>query len=569
MGAERCNRLYPRIKVESFSPWYFTPRVFSIYDKSRLRSGNWLSLFQIFLFFDGELRYTGEKDYTGCVNMPVTAGRNDPCPCGSGKKYKKCCERVVAFKSAEFLREERERKLKTRLVSWLNKWFQENCMREIDEKWSVTFKKCLQLPVEHPIPSKLAYTYRFWMLFDATCFRGERPVEYWRRTLVGSSSQSERIAEELAGVHLCCYEVVRVNGEEVILRSLLTEDQEFSIRLVEPVRVGMLMFARLSRLVNRYELFGPYTSFGVEMKGEIDMYLKNQVQPSEGLQREYWHQHGLQVLGWMMQRAREMEQSEKAAEDLPDPVSEEGGGETTQEKEMSEMGALPVEKKWFNPPVLPEEEIGLPDIVEQQLNLFFSNYVEKFQEKTQSFYLHSLELFKKYVATYFGKRFTWPMLSGDVLSHFFGVWYVDTGEGGPIKSRIFLNTLKGLFRWIQEEAISDVYPAFAPVYRESIRNLPLSYEAYRWLRENGVAEAPGSKQLTGTVQMAVSGAEARLRIADQWLPLHMNGRGVPPTWLDHRFWVRGTVAFHGERCSFHSVESVYPHLQEIYEPELL
>jgi hypothetical protein len=25
----------------------------------------------------------------------VTAGRNDPCPCGSGKKFKKCCERKV------------------------------------------------------------------------------------------------------------------------------------------------------------------------------------------------------------------------------------------------------------------------------------------------------------------------------------------------------------------------------------------------------------------------------------------------------------------------------------------
>ncbi len=23
--------------------------------------------------------------------MAVTAGRNDPCPCGSGKKYKNCC----------------------------------------------------------------------------------------------------------------------------------------------------------------------------------------------------------------------------------------------------------------------------------------------------------------------------------------------------------------------------------------------------------------------------------------------------------------------------------------------
>lgn len=499
--------------------------------------------------------------------MPVTAGRNDPCPCGSGKKYKKCCERVVALQSAESLREERERKVKTRLVTWLNKWFQEKCIGEIDEKWSVAFKKCLQLPVEHPIPSKLAYTYRFWMLFDAACFRGERPVKYWRRTLVGASMQSERIAEELAGVHLCCYEVVRVNGEEVILRSL-TEDREFPVRLMEPVRAGMLMFARLSRLVNRYELFGPYTSFGVEMKGEIDMYLKNQVQPTGGLNREYWHQNGLQVLGWLMQRARELEQSEKVAA-LPDPVSDDGWEETSQQKEIPETGALPVEKEWFRPPVLPEEETGLPDIVEQQLNLFISNYVEKFQEKTQSFYLHSIELFKTYIATYFGKRFTWPMLSGDVLSHFFGVWYVDSGEGGPIKSRIFLNTLKGLFRWIQDEAISDVYPAFVPVYRESIRNLPLSYEVCRWLRENGVTEAPDSRQLTGTVQLAVSGTEASLRVADHWLPLQMNGRGVPPTWLGQRFWVRGTVAVHGEGCSLHSVEAVYPHLQEINEPELI
>ena len=25
-------------------------------------------------------------------NMADKVGRNDPCPCGSGKKYKKCCE---------------------------------------------------------------------------------------------------------------------------------------------------------------------------------------------------------------------------------------------------------------------------------------------------------------------------------------------------------------------------------------------------------------------------------------------------------------------------------------------
>ena len=25
------------------------------------------------------------------VPRPKKVGRNDPCPCGSGKKYKKCC----------------------------------------------------------------------------------------------------------------------------------------------------------------------------------------------------------------------------------------------------------------------------------------------------------------------------------------------------------------------------------------------------------------------------------------------------------------------------------------------
>ncbi|MBA1334938.1 MAG: hypothetical protein HPY66_0559 [Firmicutes bacterium] len=32
------------------------------------------------------------RQYTEMVNQTRTKiGRNDPCPCGSGKKYKKCC----------------------------------------------------------------------------------------------------------------------------------------------------------------------------------------------------------------------------------------------------------------------------------------------------------------------------------------------------------------------------------------------------------------------------------------------------------------------------------------------
>ena len=39
------------------------------------------------------VRYQGRWVYTeGEIDpLPLKTGRNDPCPCGSGKKHKKCC----------------------------------------------------------------------------------------------------------------------------------------------------------------------------------------------------------------------------------------------------------------------------------------------------------------------------------------------------------------------------------------------------------------------------------------------------------------------------------------------
>ena len=42
-----------------------------------------------------EVSYNTEEEEDG--NQPRTSdkiGRNDPCPCGSGKKYKNCCGRM-------------------------------------------------------------------------------------------------------------------------------------------------------------------------------------------------------------------------------------------------------------------------------------------------------------------------------------------------------------------------------------------------------------------------------------------------------------------------------------------
>ena len=46
-------------------------------------------------------------------------GRNDPCPCGSGKKYKKCCERKDAVTVEDLLTDEMEHLLQTFLMIFI------------------------------------------------------------------------------------------------------------------------------------------------------------------------------------------------------------------------------------------------------------------------------------------------------------------------------------------------------------------------------------------------------------------------------------------------------------------
>ncbi|MDR6224891.1 YecA family protein [Desmospora profundinema] len=482
-------------------------------------------------------------------------GRNDPCPCGSGLKYKKCCERVVTIRSAEQVREERELKAKTKLLQDLIHWFKKRFSGETEKNWSRKFKEDLNLTLDQPIPRHFAFAYQFWLLFDAPCLDGLRPVEAWveRR---GRPTDQELLAE-LCRVHLDCYEVKEKKEGTFVLYSL-SDEGNYTVSQMEGVSPGMLLVTRLSRLGNRHELFGPYTSFGVEMRGEIEVYLKNRSRDGE-LNREFWQQNGLQILGWMMQRAREMDQLEKMA------ASADAAREVASAAEEVNTPAFAPEKKDPLPqlPVLSSDEAGMPEVVEQQLDQFQNRYVSQLQPKTQDLYLDSLHLFREYIAFHFGRHFTWSELKEEVFSHFFGVWYVDQGVGGPIRSKIFLNTMKHLFRWLRDEAICDRYPAFARVYTDLIRDLPRSFEARKWLWENGVAQESDEPSLAakGTYMLTISSAGASLDTGETWIPIQLNTRSWPPTWLENRFWVRGTIHLQRDESLITEVEAVYPFFQ--------
>ncbi|PTM59314.1 YecA family protein [Desmospora activa] len=483
------------------------------------------------------------------------AGRNDPCPCGSGKKYKKCCERVVAIRSAQQVREERDSKIKSQLFQHLIQWFRKQSSGEIEQYWSERFKESLNLPSDQPIPPHFTFAYQFWLMLDAPCLDSLRPVEVWREK--GSFSPDTRLwVDELCNIHLDCYKVEEEIRETVVLCSL-SNGERYTVPQTKGISPGMFLVTRLSRLGSRHELFGPYTFFGVEMRGEIEVYIKNRSNEGE-LNREFWQNNGLQILGWMVQRANEIDQLEKIT------ASRQANQELA--STMEHPSAIPAEEKKNSlprVPVLSSEQAGLPDVVEQQLAQFQSRYVSQFQLKTQELYRESLALFREYIAAHFGKSFTWSQLKEEVFLHFLGVWYVDQGVGGPIRAKIFLNTIKHFIRWVRDEAIGDVYPAFSRVYSELIHHLPQSFEARKWLQENGVAEEPEEPNLAakGTYILAISAAGASLDTGETWIPVQLNTRSWPPAWMENRFWVRGTIYLKREESVMTDIESVYPFFQ--------
>ena len=264
----------------------------------------------------------------------------------------------------------------------------------------------------------------------------------------------------------------------------------------------------------------------------------------ESSRQKFWQQRGLNVLGWPMQRAQENEKNEQQM-----LTARQGTEEEIQSKNFFLQPP--------NPFPLDKAEQELPPFVVEQLEQFYMQYVSSLQERTQALYRDSLQLFFDYISQYFGRSFLWSKLTEEALAYFCSVWYIDQGSGNAIRSKIFLNTLKYLFRWLQQEGITDVYKQYRLVYRTLIHTLPTAFEAKRWLRrsENREGKGHGSK-ISGIFLWALSHTGSTLEVNGKWKPLKLDN--PPPGWPEDCFWLQGTFKVEVTGCSTLWIDKVYP-----------
>ncbi len=157
-------------------------------------------------------------------------GRNDPCPCGSGKKYKKCC---LLQEEAATSQVRGERSAVQTALDWLHTKYPE----EVDEAVYSQFfgeRDEPELEALSELPSHFAHAVHNnigeWLLTDAELSIDDRDIPT-RDLILGPkgptlSPQGRAWLQELGKRPLSLYEVCEVNkGEGLLLKDLLYPDQ--------------------------------------------------------------------------------------------------------------------------------------------------------------------------------------------------------------------------------------------------------------------------------------------------------------------------------------------------------
>lgn len=188
-------------------------------------------------------------------------GRNDPCSCGSGKKYKKCCEQKVARKVDSSLLYQRLRETEGRVMRAIDDFTLQNFEADIiQDFWEDFTLEPSDLSIAEILETDEAdYIFAVWRQFDwAFIAEGERKVKNNHKTLAerflrqNSLSQlQQEFIQAASDAPWCFYQITDVvEGQSLQLINLLT-DEEISVieyKASHPKYVGGVLYTKVLHL---------------------------------------------------------------------------------------------------------------------------------------------------------------------------------------------------------------------------------------------------------------------------------------------------------------------------------
>jgi tetratricopeptide (TPR) repeat protein len=186
-------------------------------------------------------------------------GRNDPCPCGSGKKYKKCClNKDEARRSEKTSATPKEIELRDKLLSFSGK---ERYQKDFERAYHLFYRKPFSEPLTMEEKEETDFAFFLeWFIHDFPLKSGLTVVEEFYKEKREKFSDEERFLTEyeMASI-LSLYEVISVTPEIGLrLRDLFT-GEEMDILEVKGSLTAVrwdVIFARVIRMDSVNKLAG-------------------------------------------------------------------------------------------------------------------------------------------------------------------------------------------------------------------------------------------------------------------------------------------------------------------------
>lgn len=155
-------------------------------------------------------------------------GRNDPCPCGSGKKYKKCCGRlegIVGFGLSPFERH-------SQLISAVKIKLDEYCKQEIKKFRKEILRRFLFFSVDKLLPPEHETFFSDWLWFDYDNSGDSPGKRYLKENGAYMEPELKNCLEALNNSYLSVYQFMSSNNNYMQLRDIFS-GQEYRVILKE------------------------------------------------------------------------------------------------------------------------------------------------------------------------------------------------------------------------------------------------------------------------------------------------------------------------------------------------
>jgi len=211
-----------------------------------------------------ELRSMLGMEEEEAANQPSTGilkkekvGRNAPCPCGSGKKYKKCClPKERAQGAGKTSATPTELGLRDQLLTFARN---ARYKKEFEKAYSLFWRKTFREPLAFDEKEESNFAFFLdWFIHDFTLGSGLNMVEEFYQEKKGKLSSEERslVQSEIAS-HFSLYEVFEVNAEAGLKAKDLFTEETLDILEVSGTRT----LAKWDIIFGRVNKMGPVNKF--------------------------------------------------------------------------------------------------------------------------------------------------------------------------------------------------------------------------------------------------------------------------------------------------------------------